>query len=62
MTKSADGRTAKITADALVKISAIYGNELRWCGRNNIGITLVTQQGLQKVWIGAIDVSVEQDG
>lgn len=61
MTKSADGRTAKITADALVKISAKYGTGINWRTNNN-AITLVNQQGLQKVWVGAIDVSVEQDG
>jgi len=61
MTESDDGRTATITADALVKISAKFGTEIRWRTSNN-AITLMSQQGLQKVWIGAIDVSVEQDG
>jgi len=61
MTKSEDGRSAMITADALVKISARFGSEIRW-NTSDDTITFVSQQGLQKVWIGAIDVAVKQDG
>lgn len=61
MTKSDDGKSAAITADALVKISAQFGSEIRWNTSDDV-ITLVSQQGLQKVWVGAIDVTVEQDG
>jgi type II secretory pathway pseudopilin PulG len=58
---SADGKNSAITVDALVKISAAYGTEIRWNNDSN-AITLVAPQGLQKAWIGAIDISVEQNG
>lgn len=60
MTISADGKTANISADALVKITALYGTELKWSSNNKISVT--PQGGLQKVWVGAINVAIEQDG
>ena len=61
MDVSADGKTATITADALVKISGRFGDEIRWNNNDN-SISLVNQKGIQKVWFGAIDITVEQDG
>lgn len=64
MYAAADGTTATITADALVKISAKYGVEINWKTNNphKDRITLVSQLGLQKTWLGKIDISVEQHG
>ncbi|MFA5809221.1 MAG: hypothetical protein WC935_02625, partial [Thermoleophilia bacterium] len=61
MYASADGKNAAITVDSLVKISSKYGTEINWRTNNN-AITLVSQGGLQQSWIGAIDISVEQNG
>jgi len=61
---SADGKTATITADALVKITAAFGQEIRWKTSNphQDEIDLINQYGIQKSWLGAFDLTVEQDG
>lgn len=59
MYATADGKNAAITVDALVKISAKFGTEIRWKTSNN-AITLVSQSGLQQAWIGAFDISLEK--
>ena len=54
-----DGTHTTINVDALVKISGKFGQEVNWKNANNF-ITLVSQQGVQQVWIGAIDISLVQ--
>lgn len=63
MVASEDGTTAGTSIDALVKISAMYGTEVRWKTANPQinSITLISKQGLQQVWLGAIDMSVFQE-
>ncbi len=61
MVVSSDGTKATITADALVKISAKFGTEINMDSGSGT-VTLVSLQGLQKVWLGAIDISIEQNG
>lgn len=54
-----DGTHTTINVDALVKISGKYGQEVNWKDANNL-ITLVSQQGLQQIWVGAYDISLVQ--
>ncbi|MCL4472507.1 MAG: prepilin-type N-terminal cleavage/methylation domain-containing protein [Actinobacteria bacterium] len=55
-----DGTHTTINIDALVKISGKYGQEVNWKNANN-AITLVSQQGLQQIWVGAYDISLVQN-
>lgn len=60
MYAKADGTHTTINVDALVKITGKFGQEVNWKNANN-NITLVSQQGLQQVWIGNYDISLVQN-
>lgn len=57
---SSDGTSATISVDALLKVTARFGTEVRWNTAND-EITLVNPQGLEQVWLGAIDVALHQE-
>lgn len=59
---SSDGTNANVSIDALLKISAQFGTEVRWKTANphQDEITLVSPQGLEQVWLGAFDLSIHQ--
>ncbi len=60
MAASADGTTASISADALMKMTAKFGAEVRM-NQSDGSVVLVNQVGTQQVWLGAINVSVLQN-
>ncbi len=60
MAASPDGTTASIGADALMKMTAKFGTEVRMNQSDN-SVVLVNQVGIQQVWLGAINVSVLQN-
>ncbi len=59
MAASPDGTTASISADALMKMTAKFGTEVRMNPTDG-SVVLVNPLGLQQVWLGAINVSVLQ--
>ena len=56
-----DGTHTTITVDALVKITGRFGQQVNLKNANN-NVSLVSQMGLQQVWIGNFDISLVQHG
>ena len=60
---SNDGSTASFSTDALFKLSARFGSEIRWKinNPNSNEITLIDEQGISRVLLGDLNVSLNED-
>lgn len=58
---AADGSTAMVSIDALLKISAKYATEVREKTNGTKQLEIISQQGLQKLWLGTFETSVQQN-
>lgn len=55
------GSKAMVSIDALLKISSKYAVEVRQKTNGLLGVEIITQKGLQKLWLGTFDISVVQN-
>jgi len=58
---SGDGSEALVSIDALLKISSRYAVEVRQRTNGQRDVQIISQQGLQKLWLGTFDISVVQN-
>lgn len=56
-----DGSEAMVSIDALLKISSKYAVEVRQRTNGQKDVQIITQEGLQKLWLGTFDISVLQN-
>lgn len=58
---AANGSSAMVSIDALLKISAKYATEVREKTNGTKQLEIIDQQGLQKLWLGSFETSVQQN-
>jgi len=60
ITYTTNGKNLTFNLDAMLKISALVGTEVRMSTSNPYGVTLINQQGLAQVWLGSISMTLSQ--
>lgn len=57
---SGGGSEALVSIDAVLKISSVYAGEIRQKTNGQHDVVIVSQEGLQKLWLGTFNTSVVQ--